>query len=80
MAEDWEDVNKRAFWMLVQTWLLKSDQDAMSCVFILHKAQRCKKAGIPMNLIQAVQEFIDWQVHSKEKPKWYETPLTDGIA
>jgi len=49
-----------AFWELVQTWLLKSNYDADSCVRVLYEAQRARKVHSPSDLSKAVFEFIDW--------------------
>lgn len=77
---DWEDISKFAFWQLVQTWLIKSELDAMSCVRILHEAQRCKKTTLPMDLVRAVEGFIAWQVEGKERPAWVSNAIGPGIA
>ncbi len=39
------DAIARSVWQFVQTWLLKSNDDADSCVRVLYEAQRSKKSA-----------------------------------
>ncbi len=81
MAEDWEDVNKRCFVQLVQTYLLKSEANPDRCVRILFEAMRCKKGTIPEDLDKASRKFIDWQLHLEtvDKPEWVTYCIGPGI-
>lgn len=78
---DWEMVNKVAFWMLVQTYLLKKESVTdWQAVRILYVAQQCRGADLPTCLLTAVNDFMDWQLDGKVKPKWYQTPIGGGVA
>jgi hypothetical protein len=68
-----------AFWQFVQTWLLKSNDDADSCVRVLYEAQRARKAHIPSDLSKAVFEFIDWRLRSRDQPTWVSHPIAMGL-
>lgn len=77
---NWEDLNKEAFWLLVQTWLLASKRSPDQCVSVLFEAQRCRKTEIPMDLPVAVGQFLKWQIGDDVKPEWVKHALGGGIA
>ena len=79
--QNWDDSSKRAFILLLQTRLLARGVDERKCAEVLYLAMRMSRESLPLHILVATDEFLEWQIEGKERPQWFEIRVVgDGIA